>query len=65
MEEYVECRSVEQHSRGKRCLYSGSIAKYNDVSERLGYGLKIAKIPSKVVIINSGCLRTRMHKPPT
>ena len=47
------------------CLYNGSIAKYKDVSERLGYGLKIANIPNSAVIMNNGCLRTLTLKPPT
>ena len=47
------------------CLYSGSIAKYKDVSEMLGYGLKMANIPNSAVIMNNGCLRTLTHKPPT
>ena len=51
--------------QGKMCLYNGSIAKYKDVSERLGYGLKMAKIPNSAVIMNNGCLRTRTDRPPT
>ena len=51
--------------QGKMCLYNGSIAKYKEVSERLGYGLKMAKIPNNAVIMNNGCLRTRTHRPPT
>lgn len=54
-----------EDSRGKTCLYSGSIAKYKDVSEMLGYGLNIAKMPKSVVITNSGCVRRRMERAPT
>ena len=56
---------LEVDLQGKMCLYNGSIAKYKDVSERLGYGLKMAKIPNSAVIMNNGCLRTRTHRPPT
>ena len=47
------------------CLYSGNMAKYKDVSEMLGYGLKIAKMPNNVVITKRGCVRRRMHRAPT
>ena len=47
------------------CLYKGSIAKYKEVSEILGYGLKIAKIPKRQVMMNSGWLLTRTDSPPT
>lgn len=47
------------------CLYNGSIAKYRDVSEILGYGLNIAKMPKRQVMMNSGWLRTRTDSPPT
>ena len=57
--------SDRDDSRGKTCLYRGSIAKYKDVSEMLGYGLNIAKMPNSVVITNSGCVRRRMERAPT
>ena len=41
------------------------MAKYKDVSEMLGYGLNIAKMPNNVVITNSGCVRRRMQRAPT
>ena len=41
------------------------MAKYKDVSETVGYGLKTAKIPSMVVMMNNGCFRRRMQRPPT
>lgn len=57
--------AIDRNLQGKTCLYNGSMAKYNDVSERLGYGLNTAKMPKRVVIMNSGCERRRIQRPPT
>ena len=58
-------RKEKSHLRGKICRYNDKHAKYKDVSETLGYGLKIAKMPSIVVMTKSGCVRSRKHSPPT
>ena len=59
------CRQREHDLHGKMCRYNARKAKYNEVSEMLGYGLKIAKMASIVVITKSGCVRSRKHSPPT
>lgn len=41
--------------RGKICLYRGSMEKNNDASAMLGYGLKMARIPRRLVMTRSGC----------
>lgn len=47
------------------CLYRDKNAKYKEVSEILGYGLKMAKSPSSVVMTNKGWVRIRIDSPPT
>lgn len=46
---------------GRTCRYSGNNAKYSETSAMLGYGLKMAKMPSRVVITKSGCLLVGAH----
>lgn len=40
-------------------------AKYRETSEMDGYGLKMAKRPSRLVMTKSGCRLIRNVKPPT
>ena len=54
-----------EYSHGKRWRYNGSNAKNSDASEMLGYGLKMAKTPKSAVMMNKGCLRKRVVRPPT
>jgi hypothetical protein len=51
------------HSHGNRCLKRGMRDRYKAASAMLGYGVKTAKMPAKVVATNKGCLRRRIVRP--
>jgi hypothetical protein len=53
------------HSHGNRCLKRDTRDRYKAASAMLGYGVKTAKMPAKVVATNKGCLRSRIVRPGT